>query len=55
VRQLCGDPAPEQLDRWMLRQACREAAFRNAAPQVDALVQRDSQFATQRVAARPAG
>ena len=41
VRQLCGDPAPQQLDRWMLRQACREAAFRNAAPQVDALVRRE--------------
>ena len=55
VRALCGDPMPMELDRWMVRQACREAAFRNAAPQVDALVQRDTEYAAARAAARRAG
>jgi UrcA family protein len=55
VRQLCGDPAPEELGRWALMQACREAAFGSAAPQVVALVRRDTEYAALRAGARRAG
>jgi UrcA family protein len=55
VRQLCGDAGPEELGRAALIEACREIAFRSAAPQVDALVRRDVQYAALRTAARNAG
>jgi UrcA family protein len=40
VGQLCGEPSPIELDRWMAR---------------DALVQRDTEYAAARAAARRAG
>ena len=55
VRQLCGDAAPAELGRAALIETCRETAFQSAAPQVDALVRRDIQYAALRAGTRSAG
>jgi UrcA family protein len=52
---ICGAVWNEGLDRRMRLDACREMAARSAAPQVDALVHRDVEYAAARASMRRRG
>jgi UrcA family protein len=55
IDAICGQAWNESLERRMRVAACRQMAARSAAPQVDALVHRDSEYAAARASLRRGG